>query len=115
MTLGQILGAFSEVVCGSHAVQYGDVIEMRELAFSIRPKLAEAAKQIRIMHSAIDTLIIKKKRMIELAQKGFSTATELAAVLYREASVPLRMAHGIVAEVVRAGTVAGKVQPKKKK
>jgi argininosuccinate lyase len=108
MALGQILGAFTEVVCGSHAVQYGDVIEMRELAFSIHPKLTEAVKQIRIMNRAIDTLIIKKERMLELAKKGFSTATELAAVLYREASVPLRLAHGIVAEVVRKMIQEGK-------
>jgi argininosuccinate lyase len=101
MTLGKILGAYSEVVCGAHGTQYGDVIEMRELSYSIHPRLIEAVKQIRLMNRAIDTLIVKKERMLDLARKGFSTATELAAVLYRESSVPLRMAHGIVAEVVR--------------
>jgi argininosuccinate lyase len=101
MSLGQILGAYSEVVCGAHATQYGDVIEMRELSYSIHPKLEETAKQLRVMNQAVDTLIVKKERMLELAKKGFSTSTELAAVLYREASVPLRAAHGIVAEVVR--------------
>jgi argininosuccinate lyase len=108
MTLGRILGAFSEVVCGAHGTQYGDVIEMRELSYSIHPKLQETAKQLRVMNRAIDTLIVKKDRMLDLTRRGFSTATELAAVLYREASVPLRMAHGIVAEVVRRMIEEGK-------
>jgi argininosuccinate lyase len=108
MTLGRILGAYSEVVCGAHGTQYGDVVEMRELSYSIHPRLQEAAKQLRIMNRAIDTLIVKKERMLNLAQKGFSTATELAAVLYRKSSVPLRMAHGVVAEIVRKMISAGK-------
>jgi len=108
MALAKILGSYSEVVCGAHGTQYGDVIEMRELSYSIHPSLKEAAKQLRTMNRAIDTLIVKKERMLELAKKGFSTATELAAVLYRESSVPLRMAHGIVAEVVRRMISAGK-------
>jgi argininosuccinate lyase len=108
MTLGKILGAYSEVVCGAHGTQYGDVIEMRELAFSIHPRLTETVKQLRIMNRAIDTLIVKKERMLDLAQRGFSTATELAAVLYRETSVPLRMAHGVVADIVRKMIDQGK-------
>jgi argininosuccinate lyase len=107
MTLGKILGAYSEVVCGAHGTQYGDVIEMRELSYSIQPRLQEAVKQLRIMNRAIDTLIVKNERMLDLAQRGFSTATELAAVLYRESSVPLRMAHGVVAEIVRKMVSAG--------
>jgi argininosuccinate lyase len=101
MSLGKILGAYSEVVCGAHATQYGDVIEMRELSYSIHPQLGEAVKQLRIMNRALETLIVKEDRMLDLARSGFSTATELAAVLYRESAVPLRMAHGVVAEVVR--------------
>ncbi len=108
MSLGQILGGFSEVVCGSHALPYGDVIEMRELSFSVHPKIREAARQTGLMREAISSLILKKERMLELARKGFSTATELAAVLYREAGVPLRMAHGIVAETVKRLVGEGK-------
>jgi argininosuccinate lyase len=108
MSLGKISGSISEVVCGAHATQYGDVIEMRELAFSIHPTMIEAVKQIKMMAQAVDSLIIKKERMAQLARQGFSTATELAAVLYRESSVPLRMAHGIVAETVRTLVADGK-------
>lgn len=108
MTLGKILGAYSEIVCGAHGTQYGDVIEMRELSYSIHPRLQETVKQLRIMNRAIDTLIVKDERMLDLARRGFSTATELAAVLYRESSVPLRMAHGVVAEIVRKMISEGK-------
>ena len=108
MSLGAMLGGLAEVVCGAHATPYGDVIEMRELAFSVHPRITEATRQIRVMSEAIATLILKKERMLELARNGFSTATELAAVLYREAGMPLRMAHGIVAETVRKLAGEGK-------
>jgi argininosuccinate lyase len=108
MALGQMLGAYSEIVCGSHAVMYGDVIEMRELTFSIHPKIKEVCKQLKIMGEAVDTMIVKKDIMLKRAAEGFSTVTELAAVLYREAGMPLRMAHGVVAEVVRKMLDMGK-------
>ena len=100
-TIAAVLGSYSEVVCGSHATQYGDVTEMRELSHSVEPRLHEAAAQIESFRVALDTLIVKKQRMLELASGGFSTATELAAILYRETSMPLRVAHGIVAATVR--------------
>jgi argininosuccinate lyase len=39
--------------------------------------------------------------MRELAEKNYSTATELADTLVRECGIPFRTAHGIVGEVVR--------------
>ncbi|TVQ37778.1 MAG: argininosuccinate lyase [Spirochaetaceae bacterium] len=107
-TVASILGAYSEVVCGSHATQYGDVTEMRELSFAVKPRLIEATRQLRAFRAALDTMIVKKERMLELAATGFSTATELAAVLYREAHIPLRMAHGVVADAVRQAVKEGK-------
>jgi argininosuccinate lyase len=107
MTLGQILGSFSEIVCAAHAVPYGDVIEMRELAFKIQPTIKEAIRALTLMGEGIDTLIVHKEAMLKHASAGFSTVTELASLLYREADIPLRMAHGIVAEVVRASLDEG--------
>jgi argininosuccinate lyase len=108
MALGEILGGMSEVVCAAHALPYGDVIEMRELAFSVQPKIAEVIKQLHIMGEGLATLKINRALMLARAREGFSTVTELAALLYLEANVPLRVAHGIVAEVVRATLAAGR-------
>jgi argininosuccinate lyase len=107
MTLGQILGSFSEIVCAAHAVPYGDVIEMRELAFKIQPTIKEAIRALTLMGEGIDTLVVHKDVMLKHARGGFSTVTELASLLYREADIPLRMAHGIVAEVVRRTLAEG--------
>jgi argininosuccinate lyase len=107
MTLGQILGSFSEIVCAAHAVPYGDVIEMRELAFKIQPTIKEAIRALTLMGEGIDTLVVHKEVMLKHARGGFSTVTELASLLYREAKIPLRMAHGIVAEVVRTSLSKG--------
>ncbi|UCF98869.1 MAG: argininosuccinate lyase [Spirochaetaceae bacterium] len=115
MALGQILGSFGEIVCSAHAVPYGDVIEMRELAFKIHPTIREVIRVFALMGEGIDTLIVHKEMMLKHARAGFSTVTELAALLYREANIPLRMAHGIVAEVVRTclaeGRLATEVSP----
>jgi argininosuccinate lyase len=108
MILAQVLAGYTEIVCGSHALPYGDVIEMRELSFAMLPRIREVTRQLENMGEAIDTLIVHKAIMLRRAWEGYSTVTELAALLYREAGVPLRLAHGIVGEVVRTMLADGK-------
>lgn len=108
MALAQVLAGYTEITCASHGLPYGDVIEMRELSFAMLPRVREVTRQLHTMSEAIDTLIVHKTTMLKRAWDGYSTVTELAALLYREAGIPLRLAHGIVGEVVRAMVSEGK-------
>jgi len=49
----------------------------------------------------LKTAKFNKKRMFELANEGFSTATELADVLVREYNIPFRAAHQVVGLIIK--------------
>ena len=49
----------------------------------------------------IKTMTIHKDKMLEAAQSGYSTATELADWLVRELALPFRDAHHITGEIVK--------------
>lgn len=49
----------------------------------------------------ISTMTVHKDKMLEAAQSGYSTATEIADWLVRELSLPFRDAHHITGEIVK--------------
>ena len=71
----------------------------------------DTGKQVKdmilLLVSIIKNMQIKRDRMLELAQKGFSTTTELADTLVREYGFPFRAAHEIVGFVVKRAVNAG--------
>ncbi len=70
-----------------------------------KPPVFEAhdlfALSIAAMTGMIDTLSFKTDRMRALAEGGFSTATDLADWLVREAGIPFREAHHITGRAVK--------------
>ena len=108
LAVGKVAGSISELITATHAIPFGDVIEVRELAFHLQGTIKTVTEQVNIMGTSIETLTIEKERMLDLAKRGFSTVTELAAILYRKAEIPLREAHGIVADIVRSLVCDGK-------
>ncbi len=74
-----------------------------------KPPVFEAhdliALSIAAMAGMIETLNFRTDRMRALAESGFSTATDLADWLVREAGVPFREAHHITGRVVKHAEV----------
>jgi len=62
---------------------------------------------ILLLNGVLRTLNVNKKRMLDLARKGFSTVTELADTLVREYGFPFRTAHEVVGAVVKKTVDAG--------
>ena len=62
---------------------------------------------IAAMTGMVETLIFDTGRMRAAAETGFSTATDLADWLVREAGVPFREAHHITGRAVKAAEAAG--------
>jgi argininosuccinate lyase len=56
---------------------------------------------------SVETATFRPERMREVAAQGFSTATDLADWLVREAGVPFREAHHITGRAVKAAEDAG--------
>jgi argininosuccinate lyase len=63
---------------------------------------------IAAMTGMVGSIAFRPERMLQAAEAGFSTATDLADWLVREAGVPFREAHHIVGGVVRLAEQQGK-------
>ncbi len=76
-----------------------------------KPPVFEAydllALSLAAMTGMVSTLAFDTARMRAVAAAGFSTATDLADWLVREAGVPFREAHHITGQAVRAAEAAG--------
>jgi argininosuccinate lyase len=62
---------------------------------------------IAAMTGMVETTTFRTERMRALAESGFSTATDLADWLVREAGVPFREAHHITGAAVKAAETHG--------
>ena len=102
MRVAHVMSGYTDIVGMAHGLPYGDICDIKEISMRACPTIRTTAHALREMKRVFEGLIVKPDIMLKRAAAGFSTASELAATLYREAGVPLRLAHGVVAEVVRA-------------
>jgi len=65
---------------------------------------------LHVLLGVLTTMKVNKKRMLELASAEFSTATDIADLLVKEAKIPFRMAHQITGSLVK-GAYEAKKQP----
>lgn len=75
--------------------------DLQEISPHLWKSVYTTIDTIKMIDGMVCSLKINKGRMKELAEKNYSTATELADTLVRECGIAFRMAHGIVGEVVR--------------
>ncbi|WP_421078396.1 argininosuccinate lyase [Methanothermococcus sp. Ax23] len=75
--------------------------DLQEISPHLWKSVYTTIDTINMVDGMISTLKVNTDRMKELAEKNYSTATELADTLVRECGIPFRTAHGIVGEVVR--------------
>ena len=104
---GLLLGAFqrlSVIVKGLPLTYSKDLQDDKETVFGAFDALALS---LAAMTGMVDTLAFRTERMRALAASGFSTATDLADWLVREAGVPFREAHHIVGACVKRSEELG--------
>jgi len=76
-------------------------IQWRVWSQELWPLLKQTTEALTLLRSVVESLEIKKKRMLELTQTGWSTAADLAAALVKEKSLPWRTAHNIIGKLVQ--------------
>jgi len=81
-----------------------DMQDDKEPVFEARDLLIVS---LRALAGMIETVTFVPERMRAVAAQGYSTATDLADWLVREADVPFREAHHITGRVVKAAEDAG--------
>jgi argininosuccinate lyase len=104
---GLLLGAFQRlavIVKGLPLTYSKDLQDDKETVFGAFDALALSLAALTGM---VETLSFRTDRMRALAASGFSTATDLADWLVREAGVPFREAHHIVGACVKRSEELG--------
>ncbi|MFZ5916235.1 MAG: argininosuccinate lyase [Chloroflexota bacterium] len=109
--LGRLIGQANAVLTMAHNVPYGDTQDIED---EIHPSLfgaCETACGILALYAAVfETLDVNREHLAARAAVGFTTATELADTLVRDAGLPFRTAHGVVARLVKLAMARG-LQP----
>lgn len=107
--LSRALGYAQTVVVQCHSIPYGDTQDIED---EILPPLMAGLQAIQAciqLYTAVcETLTLNEEHLARRAGEGFTTATELADALVREAGLPFRSAHSIVARMVGRSVEATK-------
>lgn len=106
--LSRTIGYAQTVPIQCHSIPYGDTQDIED---EILPPLMaglEAMQECLQLYTAVfATLSLNESHLARRAGEGFTTATELADALVREAGLPFRAAHSIVARMVARSVGAG--------
>ena len=103
MKASDVVGAAQAFVIMAHNVDSGMPDYKRNQAEPPGRTLAEAAELCRRWTRVLDGLVVDRARAAEEVAADYSTTTELADTLQREADVPFRLGHHFASELVSYG------------
>jgi argininosuccinate lyase len=98
--IGRVIGALTSLVVvmkGLPLAYSKDMQEDKEVTFDALDSLSLA---LAAMTGMVADLAVDRERMRAAADSGFSTATDIADWLVREADIPFRDAHHITGQIV---------------
>ncbi len=105
--LSRALGYAQTVAVQCHSIPYGDNQDIEdEILPPVMAGLEAIQECIQLYTTVFETLTLNEAHLARRAGEGFTTATELADALVREAGLPFRSAHSIVARMVRGSVEA---------
>lgn len=100
--LSRLLGQAQTVVTQCHNIPYGDTQDIEdEIVPTIFGAISTANDILHLYRAVFETLHLNKAHLKAQAAAGFTTVTELADTLVREANLPFRTAHQIVSGLVQ--------------
>jgi argininosuccinate lyase len=104
---GQLLGAFQQLAVVMKGLPLAYSKDMQDDKAPVFAAHDAFALSLAAMTGMVETLTFDTHRMRAVAAAGFSTATDLADWLVREAGVPFRHAHDITGRAVKAAEAKG--------
>ena len=84
---------------------FKDLQDDKELAFK---SFDQIKISLQIMREVLNNFVVNKNKMIQLAEKGYTTATDLAEYIVRQYKYPFRKAYQITSKVVNLAEEKGK-------
>ncbi|MSO84805.1 MAG: argininosuccinate lyase [Rhodospirillales bacterium] len=104
----QLLGAYATAVAGVKGTNFTNTVDGNREAFRwCSDALAETIGGLRVLDVVVAKARPRPKRMRELVEANFSTATDLADALVQQSGLSFREAHHVVGGVVRAAMARG--------
>jgi argininosuccinate lyase len=106
--LSRALGFAQTALTQCHNIPYGDTQDIEdEILPSLFAALATIIECLELYTAFFETLTLNTAHLRRQAHEGYMTATELADSLVREANLPFRLAHKIVAGMVQTAVKTG--------
>ncbi|MFK7804605.1 MAG: argininosuccinate lyase [Anaerolineae bacterium] len=106
--LSRLLGMAQIIVTQCHNIPYGDTQDIEdEIEPTTFGAIQTAADILELYESVFATLKLNVPHLLSEAAAGFTTVTELADTLVREAKLPFRSAHHVVSQLVQQLYSAG--------
>ncbi len=106
--LSRLMGQTQTIFIQCHNIPYGDTQDIEdEIDPSVFGAISTADDILHLYSTVFDTLQLNVEHLKTEAAAGFTTVTELADTLVREANLPFRTAHHIVSNLVSRVTELG--------
>lgn len=106
--LSRAVGSAQAVAVQCHNIPYGDTQDIEDEIVPPLMAALDTAQACVVLYTAVfETLTLNDVHLRRRAGEGFTTATELADALVREAGLPFRVAHQVVARLVQDAVAAG--------
>ena len=97
----QAIGDMTSAHAVLHNTNFQDIKDVEEeVVPPVFRSFSDASLCLRLLQGSIDSLEIRRERMLERAGAGFASATELAARIHRESDLSYRTAHRVVGNLV---------------
>ncbi|NLX10009.1 MAG: argininosuccinate lyase [Chloroflexi bacterium] len=97
----RMLAQAQGIIVQCHNIPFGDTQDIEDEIFPLLFGSLETSVEIlRLYGAVIETLHVNVEHLRQRAIAGFTTVTELADTLVREAGLPFRQAHSIVSAMV---------------
>lgn len=102
------VGDMTAAYTALHNTNFGDIKDVEEEMVPPTFRACdEVATSLDLLTGTLGTLTVDRERLADRAGAGFSTATELAAVLHRTTELDFRTAHRVVGSLVRLADQRG--------
>jgi argininosuccinate lyase len=100
-----VIGEMMKCVVQLKGEPHADMQPQFQLPYRVHLGMTHARECFGWITNMLDNVFPQKERMLQLVREGFSCSTELAAYLIREKGYGGRLAHSIVATMVRQARV----------
>lgn len=106
--ISRMLAQAQGITLQCHNIPFGDTQDIEDEIIPLLFGSLETAVEILQLYGAVvDSLGVNVEHLRQRAIAGFTTVTELADTLVREAGLPFRQAHSLVAALVRHAQAGG--------